>query len=170
MLLVLCQPMRPRLVTKKEDGFTLLELLALVITVVVLAGVLLPAMMSPRGTSAHRINCVSNLKQIGLAFRMWASDHQDQFPWQVSANQGGTLEYVERGGALFHFQAISNELTTPKVLFCSRDLSRARATAFNPPPGGASVQLLTNARTQISYFVGLDAKDTQPQSILTGDR
>src|SRR5215510_11247827 len=117
--------MRPRRATKGGDGFTLLELLAVVISVVVLAGVLLPAMV-PRRKSC-RINCVSNLKQIGLAYRMWASDHQERFPWQVSTNEGGTLEDAPQGGALFHFQAISNELTTPKVLVCATDTARTRA-------------------------------------------
>lgn len=152
--------MKPRLVTKEGEGFTLLELLAVVITVAVLAGLLLPAMVKP-GTKAPRISCVSNLKQIGLAFRMWANDHQESFPWEVPQREGGTLEYVESGGSLFHFQAISNELTTPKVLACPADRTRRRALTFPQ---------LNSPRTQISYFVGLNADDTQRQSILSGDR
>src|SRR3954470_5272365 len=32
---------------------------------------------------ARRISCVFNLKQVGLAARMWANDHDDRFAWQV---------------------------------------------------------------------------------------
>src|SRR6185436_5664440 len=41
--------------------------------------------------------------------------------------------------------------------------------AFHPVPGAGGI-LLTSAATQISYFIGLKASETRPQSILTGDR
>src|SRR5262249_12473474 len=97
-------------------------------------------------------------------------DHAEQFPWMVSTNEGGTREFVDQGGVLFHFRAISNEVTTPKVLACVTDRSRTRATSFAPVPNGPSSVYLNNATTQISYFVGLDADETRPQSILSGDR
>jgi hypothetical protein len=106
------------------------------------------------------IRCVDQLKQAGLAFRMWSNDQGEKFPWQVSTNQGGTLELTESGDPLPHFQAVSNELNTPKVLVCSSDTTRVRVASFDQ---------FTN-RSQLSYFVGLDADETRPNSILTGDR
>jgi len=83
-----------------------------------------------------RISCVNNLKQIGLAFRLWAIDHDGQFPFNVSTNSGGTLQFyaVDEDGfardPAIHFQVMSNELTLPKILVCPQDRSRKVATSF----------------------------------------
>jgi len=92
---------------------------------------------------------------------MWSNDHDEKFPWQVSTNQGGTMEYANSTEVFRHYLAMSNELTSPKVLACPMDTQRTRATAWDQ---------LTNDARQISYFVGLDADETKPQSILSGDR
>src|SRR5262249_20454593 len=148
--------MRSGIAHGRPEGFTVWDLLIVVTTLLLFAAWLLVP-MSRSQVRTKRINCVSNLKQIGLAFRMWSNDHAEQFPWMVSTNEGGTREFVDQGGVLFHFRAISNEVTTPKVLACVTDRSRTRATSFAPVPNGPSSVYLNNATTQISYFVGLDA-------------
>jgi prepilin-type processing-associated H-X9-DG protein len=111
---------------------------------------------------ASRINCVSNLKQIGLAFRMWSNDHGEKFPMQSSmfGTNGGTMEFNLTGAVWRHFQMLSNELNTPKVLVCPDDKARSRITDWPS---------LTN-NSHLSYFVGLDGDETRPQTILSGDR
>src|ERR1051326_6908646 len=94
-----------------------------------------------------RLNCTNRLKQVGLAFKLWAIDHTDQFPSQISTNAGGTRELLN--GVFAHFRVISNELSTPKVLLCPADLKRSSATSF------AALQ-----NPNISYFVGVDAVAT----------
>lgn len=80
--------------------------------------------------------CVDNLKQIGLSFRLFSNDHDDQFPFLTKAIDGGTLEFCSRGSdgfernAVTHFQSLSNELVTPRVLVCPADFSKQRATDF----------------------------------------
>jgi len=83
---------------------------------------------------AQKPQCISNLKQIYVGFRLWESDHGDQFPFNVSTNTGGTVELCapDRDGfdrnAYRSLQVMSNELTVPKLLVCPRDKSRKVAT------------------------------------------
>lgn len=60
----------------KCHHFTLAELVIVIVLLVVLAGMLLPALNQPRGTG-HGPNCAGNLKQIGLALIMYAGDDAD---------------------------------------------------------------------------------------------
>jgi prepilin-type N-terminal cleavage/methylation domain-containing protein len=110
-------------------GMTLVEVLVVIGVIAVLAALLLPALA--KSGRSRRISCISNLKQIGLAFRMWANDHDNQMPWQVSREKGGTLELVADGSVLPHFLAISNELNSPKPLTCSSDAARSKAIVWH---------------------------------------
>lgn len=128
-------------------------------TIALAVGFLLPVLARSKSKS-KRIGCTSNLKQIGLAFRMWANDNGDQFPWKVSNKKDGTLEFAGAGDPLPHFRAIHKELNSPKILVCQDDSARSRVSSFD--------QL--TSRRQLSYFVGLDSEETRPTSVLSGDR
>lgn len=140
-------------------GFTLIEFMIVVVLLAVLAAFFLPALMKPR-MRASRLNCTNHLKQVGLAFRMWALDNGDSFPMQVSLTNGDTMELPQLGRVYPHFIVMSNELNTPKILLCPEDKSRRFASSFTTNFGDSN----------ISYFVGLDANATMPQMFLAGDR
>ncbi len=63
---------------KPRNGFTLIELLVVIAIIAILAAILFPVFAQAR-ESARVISCVSNLKQLGLAFRMYSQDYDETF-------------------------------------------------------------------------------------------
>jgi len=64
---------------RKNSGFTLMEILTVIAIMVVLAGILTPALNSAR-KQAKRAQCISNLKQIYIALQSYAMDNNGAFP------------------------------------------------------------------------------------------
>ena len=138
---------------------SLLDVLAIVAAVVVVLGLVLP-MLAKSQAKASRINCVNNVKQIGLSFRLWAGDNNGKFPAHVSTNAGGTMELVGNGSVAAQFVVLSNELSTPKILLCPWDKQRSMTYTF--------ATNLTDGN--ISYFVVPEGDESLPQMWLVGDR
>jgi hypothetical protein len=151
--------MKPRLSTRRNSAMTLFEVGILVAVVLVLLIVFLPRITAPRRTYAG-VACVNNLKQLGLAYRVWAGDNNDQYPTGVSVTNGGSMELVQMGDVVQTFLVMSNELSTPKILYCPADRTRTPALSFSSWVGNRN----------LSYFVGLDAtNDLSPLLVLSGD-
>ena len=88
----------------------------------ILAGLMLPALAKAK-EKAQRISCVNNMKQIGLAARMWSNDNGGKFPPD--------------------FASMSNELATPQILVCPSDSSKTRAMNWSEfGPGNVTYEYL----------------------------
>jgi len=79
-------------------AFTLVELLVVIAVVAILASLLLPTLTASKA-AAKRIQCVDNLRQLGLAFRMWSDDNESRFPWRVPVSDGGSQGQTEAEAA-----------------------------------------------------------------------
>lgn len=142
---------------QRQSGSSVVELIILLVVIAVLLSLLLPALAKSK-IRTKRIGCTSNIKQIGLAFRIWSQDHADQFP-QVSTSASGSRAWANSPEVFRHFLVMSNELVTPKVLACNSDPVRWKTADF-----------ATLSNSNVTYFVGLDADASKPQQLLTGDR
>jgi prepilin-type N-terminal cleavage/methylation domain-containing protein len=165
----------------KSSGFTLIELLVVIAIIAILASLLLPALARAKAR-AQRIGCTSNLKQVGLSFRLFATDHGDKFPFNVFTSEGGTVtgnntadltdrtDRTKSGTAVDIYRSLSNELVTPKVLVCNSDSGKSKASDFLNQTTINSFGQQGQDNSALSYAAGVTADEGKPQTILSADR
>jgi prepilin-type N-terminal cleavage/methylation domain-containing protein len=159
-------PLRAHATLGREPAaFTLVELLVVIAIIGILAALLLSALGTGKRRTL-RVVCLNNLKQIGVAFNVFASDLTARFPMQTSTNDGGALGMPPNYLLGFrHLQTLSNELINPRLLLCPTKVQDGTTASRRTP---ASFSTLSNRN--VSYFVGLEAQPGKPSMLLCGDR
>ena len=153
-----------------ESALTRLEVLAVMGVLALLVSVALPA-LATSAARAGRISCVNNLRQIGRAFQIWASDHDGENPWRVPTSNGGTFGSALAPNVWFEFSWLSNQLVTPRILVCPGDSPKVQRMADNWGAGANGGFINTAYRNNsVSYPLWLHTSAVLPQSVLSGDR
>ncbi len=143
-------------------GHTAVDVLVSLVVIVVVLGAVLPGLRHRWGRQgAPRIHCVNNLKNVGLAFRIFATDNDDRFPYELEEQSGGTRPSRMEPPALWkQFLVLSNELSIPKLLACPDDRAR--------PPISQWTEFTNNQH--LSYHLGVETLAGRPDLVLSGDR
>ncbi|MEQ2008775.1 MAG: type II secretion system protein [Limisphaerales bacterium] len=139
------------------------EILCVVVAVLFLAALALTFVTKKQGRR-HFGQCQNNLKQVSLAFRVWANDNNDKFPYLTT----NCLAYTNEALAWLHFYVMSNELGSARILTCPQDAQRLSNSVSDFT--ASSMGLLSQSNRAVSYFVGLEADETKPNALLSGDR
>lgn len=126
----------------KRRGFTLMELLVVIAIIGVLAALLLPTLATAR-ERARRTTCVNNLRQISMAYEMYAADFYEKFPVSKYA-VGGTGTAGAKTITPFY-------VNTPGAFWCPSSASRNNALPDAVNSG--------NCENSYSFVFGLTASN-----------
>jgi prepilin-type processing-associated H-X9-DG protein len=149
--------MKPRSSNQRNQALTLVEVLVIFVVVMFL-GVCLFQALSAAHMHDKEINCIKNLNGIGAAHLLWLGDNNKLSLLGLTTDNRAGLS-TRNDSAYILWQAMSNQLKTPKILVCPADRKSTIATSFANGFGN----------TNISYFVNSDMTQVQPQRILDGD-
>jgi len=159
----------------RRRGFTLLELLAVIATIAILAALLLPILSKAR-IKAQRTNCFSNLRQLGLAWAMYYNENNGLLAESYPVNnpsvwvQGDMSKLTEAGdvellrqGKLYHYNQNDSIYRCPTdrgVTINGQTVSTVRSYSMNAFMGGRDPRAGVIPPTADGYVLTF-AKDSE---------
>lgn len=117
---------------KSTSLFTLIELLVVIGIIAILAAMLMPALSKAR-EKANQADCMSQLKQIGLALKMFANDQRGWYPTDKTENDDGTFTITAKSHNTSGLSLLLRDdyIETPKIFVC-------RSTRHTVPSKGTN--------------------------------
>lgn len=139
-------------------GFTRSELFFLLATIAVLCGLALAGLRSAR-SKAMVGKCMSQQKATFIGLHNYASAHDGKFPTSIPVEDLRAAQGQADSVLVLYFRAAAKELDFPGWLWCPGEAERKFSTNW-----------ATLSRSNISFFLSLDAQRDSPEMILMGDR
>jgi prepilin-type N-terminal cleavage/methylation domain-containing protein len=145
-----------------SSGFTLIELLVVIAIIAILAGMLMPVLAQAR-ESGRRVSCLSNARQIGLAWKQYAIDNEERFPMITNkmAKSGeifmSTTNYIAIN-KIYH--CLSSEKVAPTPPDLKTENNCYSCTAANSDGTGPLTESSSTDTPLIHEFEGGKANNT----------
>jgi prepilin-type N-terminal cleavage/methylation domain-containing protein/prepilin-type processing-associated H-X9-DG protein len=149
-------------VHRRRGGFTLIELLVVIAIIAILAAILFPVFAQAR-EKARASGCLSNQKQIALAFNMYAQDYDETYPLAfitglVSPVTGRDYRWEEAVTPYIKSGNVGGILTCPSAP------SRAFAYSMNPAIAGQSMARAGNPADTVLTADGAQVANQAPKA------
>jgi len=105
--------------TRLWRGFTLIELLVVIAVIAILAGMLVPVLAKAKKRGI-RVQCMSNLKQVGTALQMYTDDNEDSLPGPLVAGARASYDKTSSQELIFHIGTYLGDPAPSSVTVISR--------------------------------------------------
>ncbi len=135
--------------TKRNRGFTLIELLVVIAIISILASILFPVFARARA-KGRQAACISNLKQIALAYIMYSQDYDERMPAGQSLAGDPTSQW---------YNAIFPYTRNRQIMFCPDRADKSPGYAMNWEASGLSINGFWDPAMKIV------AGDARPEAI-----